>query len=137
MLGVLIVAAIAATPAEAWPADLSTTCAKVGQPSRFYPDAAIKAVKNGQVILRCRTGEDRRYVGCEVIDERPTDLGFARAALKMARCDSPLAGAPGDVVLFPVHFRIPEPGPQRQSVPASGITAVAAGYWVVPKKPSR
>lgn len=130
----LIAAAIVTTPSEAWPPDISSSCAKPGEPTRVYPDAAIKAVRNGQVILRCRTGDDRRYVGCEVIDEQPLGLNFAKAALKIAKCDSPFAGAPGEASIFPVHFRIPEAG---KRVPDSGITVVAKGYWVVREKPRR
>jgi hypothetical protein len=126
-LKLLIAAAIVATPSEAWPPGISTNCAKPGELTRLYPELAIQAVKNGQVILRCRTGADRRYVGCEVIDEQPLNLNFAKAALAIAKCDSPFAGAPGEVRIFPVHFRIPEPG---KRAPSGGITVVAKGYWV-------
>lgn len=75
-------------------------------PSIEYPArAASKGITEGLAVLRCRIELPNQPVDCRVIDERPADAGFGRAAqlgIGSARFDAQeieAAAAGADVVL--------------------------------------
>ncbi|HEX7948133.1 MAG TPA: TonB family protein [Phenylobacterium sp.] len=109
------------------PAADASGCPGDGQPKRYYPELAVKAAADGEVVLHCTLGGGR-YTSCDVVSEAPTGLNFGAAATKFAICLKPNGGQDGDVQSVPIHFRIP--GRQSKFPPASdGQTITAIGYW--------
>lgn len=81
-------------------------------PTIEYPArAASRGITEGLAVLRCRIELPNQPVDCRVVDERPADAGFGRAAqlgIRPARFDAQEieAAAVGADVVLTVRFQV-------------------------------
>jgi TonB family protein len=118
--------ALGAAEAQGGPADLPP-CPGGGRPARFYPEPALRRSLEGEVGLKCRVGDGRKFDSCAIESETPDGVNFGPSALAMAKCSKFKVGKPGDDVTLPVHFRLPK---SRDPRPSGGITVTAIAVWV-------
>ncbi|THD81127.1 MAG: TonB family protein [Phenylobacterium sp.] len=86
--------------------------------STYYPDRAQRAGISGAVVVRCRVTDTFGLADCAVESEQPPGYGFGQAALKIAATTIlPTKDkenvSPGQVVRFPVRFKLPANGGAR------------------------
>jgi protein TonB len=80
--------------------------------STYYPDRAQRRGISGAVVLRCRVTDAFGMADCVVESEQPPGYGFGQAALKIATTailptKDKESVSPGQVVHFPVRFKLP------------------------------
>ncbi len=81
--------------------------------ARYYPVAAERQNKEGDVTLQCQVQADGHLAPCSVIKEQPEAYEFGAAALMLASLlqmdiqQGPGRKAAGKLIDIPVHFRFP------------------------------
>lgn len=73
-------------PADARVYEMDTFCA--ANPSRFFPDRAVRRRVSGEVIVDCTLSEDNTAERCQIVNETPRAYGFGRAGLTIL-CHAP------------------------------------------------
>lgn len=86
MIGLLVLAAAAAEPAQPAPVQAAPDWLK--QPSRIqmmqvWPVEALKRGKSGKAVIQCEVSVHGALVACEVVSEEPAGAGFGAAALAL------------------------------------------------------
>lgn len=133
-LGLVTAATVIATGSLAEPglsglkwSQVSSSTKPAEGPGYFYPEAAYRARKSGEVELSCRIAPEGDLIDCKVLKVKPEGVDFDGASLKYA---STLKIAPtakdgsmtvGRDLSFPVHFTT-RPRPGHSSEPT--VTAV-------------
>ena len=81
----------------------------------YYPAEAMSAGKGGEAIVQCEVNADRRLNNCDVVSEKPANLGFGQAAVRLSTDVTRLAerdarGAPtaGGWVTLRMSFKVPD-----------------------------
>jgi len=81
---------------------------------RYYPQKAVQANKEGNVVLECKALASGVLTACSVVSEDPPGYDFGVTALKMScllkmRPSDPATTPPeGRTVRVPLHFKVPD-----------------------------
>ena len=99
---------------------------------QYYPVEARARGVWGEVTLNCIKTEHNRLTGCEVASESPQGLGFADAALTLAKLsvDNPKLSLGQGVVREPVQFAFSLDPPAIRPNPLVPLHVRSAPHWI-------
>jgi hypothetical protein len=83
---------------------------RYGDPGPYFPDSAARKAIDGEVLIDCHVGDERRLDNCRFVAVAPRDVGFDDAVRMMIRQGYMSAGAPPPDVPAPIdgiwRFRV-------------------------------